>query len=95
MLHEFILPSSCFAMLQSDLTPSNQSSNLTLGNSNATLTTQRKLSKGIEAGDYTITFPPPTYKVKVKFDSVKVQETHDHGIFSSQGDGEYDLYAFV
>ena len=56
---------------------------------------QQVYAKGITPGNSTITFPPPTYKVKVKFDSIKVQETHDPGIFTSQGDGEYDLYAFV
>ena len=56
---------------------------------------QQVYAKGITPGNSTINFPPPTYKVKVKFDSIKVQETHDPGIFTSQGDGEYDLYAFV
>ena len=56
---------------------------------------QQVYAKGITPGNSTITFPPPTYKIKVKFDSIKVQETHDPGIFTPQGDGEYDLYAFV
>ena len=56
---------------------------------------QQVYAKGITPGNSTINFPPPTSKVKVKFDSMKVQETHDPGIFTSQGDGEYDLYAVV
>ena len=58
-------------------------------------TMQQTYAKGITPSNSTITFPPPTYQVKVKFDSIKVQETHDPGIFTSQGDGEFDLYAFV
>ena len=71
--------------------------NLIEGKSNATPTLQNKLSKGItpDSTDSTINFPPPTYKIKVKFDSIKVQETHDPGIFTSQSDGEYDLWAYV
>src|SRR6478735_7854967 len=56
---------------------------------------QQVYAKGITPGNSTITFPPPTYKVIVKFDSIKVQETHDPGIIKSQSDGEYDLYAVV
>ena len=56
---------------------------------------QQVYAKGITPGNSTINFPPPTYEVNVKFDSIKVQETHDPGIFTSQGDGEYDLWAFV
>ena len=58
-------------------------------------TCQQVYAKGITPGNSTITFPPPTYKIKVKFDSIKIQETHDPGILTSQSDGEYDLYAFV
>ena len=56
---------------------------------------QQVYAKGITPGNSTINFPPLTYKVKVKFDSIKVPETHDPGIFTSQSDGEYDLWAFV
>src|SRR6476659_3662220 len=56
---------------------------------------QQVYVKGITPGNSTITFPPPTYKVKVKFDSIKIQETHDPDILTSQSNGEYDLYAFV
>ena len=56
---------------------------------------QQVYAKGITPGNSTINFPPPTYKIKVKFDSIKIQETHDPGILTSQSDGEYDLYAFV
>lgn len=58
-------------------------------------TCQQVYAKGITPGNSTITYPPPTYKVKVKFDSIKVQNTHDPGIITPQSDGEYDLYAVV
>jgi hypothetical protein len=56
---------------------------------------QQVYAKGITLGNSTINFPPPTYGVKVKFDSIKVMQTHDPGIFTPEGDGEYDLWAVV
>jgi len=56
----------------------------------STLQQQQVHAKGITPGNSTITFPPPTYKVTVKFDSIKVMQTHDPGIFTPEGDGEYD-----
>ena len=52
----------------SDVLPSNQTSNLTEGESNATSPIREKLSKGI-IPSYTIT-PLNTYKVTVVFDSI-------------------------
>ena len=75
-------------MTQSDLNPSNRTSNVTQGEPNATLTIQEKLNKGI-IPETAISFP---YTVKVKFDSIFVADTHE-GTFS--GDGEYDIVAYV
>ena len=62
-----------------------------LENTKHPLTLQEKLSKGIIPGT-SISFP---YTIKVKFDSIQVLDTHDPGIFTSEGDGEYDLYGLV
>ena len=70
----------------------NQISNQSQGDSNQRLTMQEKLSKGIIISNTTYTPPAPTYKVKVKFDSISVGDTHE-GTLS--GDGEYDLTAYV
>ena len=56
---------------------------------------QQVYAKGITPGNSTINFPPPTYEVTVKYDSIKVMQTHDPGIFTPEGDGEYDLWAVV
>ena len=78
-------------MSPSDLIPENQTSIQTQGEPNATLNIQEKLSKGI-IPNVTITAPPPTYKVKVTFDTMPVHEDHE-GVGS--GDGEYDIIAYV
>jgi hypothetical protein len=45
-----------------------------------------------QLGDSILTTP---YKVKVTFNSITVHKTHDPGFISPQGDGEYDLVAYV
>lgn len=83
-------PPESITMSPSDLIPDNQTSNQTIAKSNATLTLEEKLTKAI-IPETTIKF---TSTVKVKFESIQIQETHDPGPVTP-GDGEYDLYAFV
>jgi hypothetical protein len=45
-----------------------------------------------QLGDSILTAP---YKVKVTFNSITVHNTHDPGFISPQGEGEYDLTAYV
>jgi hypothetical protein len=77
-------------MTPSDLSPGNQSSNLTEVEPESTLTIQEKLSKGIIPNVKIIT--PLIYKVTVVFDSIKVNEDHEGAL---SGDAEYDLTAYV
>ena len=63
-------------MTPSDLSPGNQSSNLTEVEPKSTLTIQEKLSKGIIPNIKIIT-PPPVYKVTVQFDSIMVNDDHE------------------
>ncbi len=84
--------SESITMTPSDLiTDNQQSSNLTAVEHNSTLTLGEKLSKGI-IPDIKINTPPPTYKVKVQFDSITVYEDHEGAL---SGDAEYDLTAYV
>ena len=78
-------------MTPSDLSPGNQSSNLTEVEPKSTLTIQEKLSKGIIPNVKIIT-PPLIYKVTVKFDSITVNDDHEGAL---SGDAEYDLTAYV
>ena len=77
-------------MTPSDLSPGNQSSNLTEVEPKSTLTIQEKLSKGIIPNVKIIT--PLIYKVTVKFDSITVNDDHEGAL---SGDAEYDLSAYV
>ena len=79
-------------MTPSDLTPGNQQfSNLTEVEPKSTLTLEEKISKGI-IPDIKINTPPPTYKVKLQFDSITVYEDYEGAL---SGDAEYDLTAYV
>ena len=77
-------------MTPSDLSPGNQSFNLTEVEPNSTLTIQEKLSRGIIPNVEIITLL--LYKVTVKFDSITVNDDHEGAL---SGDAEYDLSAYV
>jgi len=49
-------------------------------------------SSAPQLGDSILTAP---YRVKVTFNSITVHNTHDLGFISPQGEGEYDLAAYV